>query len=1811
MKSTEQIQETLKQESHKSGNTQNSEYEKQILSGTLSALETVFDYSRAVLTGVAEGSSDLVHTTYNVITNPLDEVVYPISSLAFDALIITAAQDYDHSLYSEPNTDDLFMIHEVVQHKPQLYVDAVDRMLGRINSVKEHVSSTAQEFSESSGPRRTEMITKAAFTILAPGYFIKGAKIAENLYRFGIPFNPPKFKPFLKSVVNPAPPIKNLRLSDIRQLKGDDILMYAITDKGKLFIAPRHYPNIIMRDYAGVELPTSFIYHPELARLEPVVAAGDLIVKEGHISKGKIKQSAVVAVDNQAGHYYPRGEHLGKLVETVFRNHGFKEFNRNYFIDITTLPVSKKHWAPSGIPEIIENNIGKYPSVAQLGFGSAIAFNPHEHINQGVPDMSFNISWPYIFSDYDKRSYFDFIPNAQAREIDPDRMNIYNIKKMISEGKDSNNDEANQNRLQEIEKNIDQMLNPENLQHALTTSEKETLEKMLDKLEETSGTSILNSVGNFVDNVNTIVNKEAFSQKYQRNPSDGKNDPIPLMNTLYNVASYIFPKETQRFTQTIGNTNIMLQGANAIRDIFSEKGLSGLLSSGFSIASGNFLSGLFGLVGLFSRKKSQDSREARMIAALGQQIERLHQDVLEGFRHTLKTMHIMDIKFTYRFDRFELMSSSQHSELMQAIHSLHETIYSNRLYLQTIHEAIQRVEQGGNIHEIDKEDWSSELGVMNSQLEIYKETGINRQFFYEKLNELIGILHQSRIKAVNRAKNLIDISNYGDLSRALSLRSQTLGEQASGIFSEYSLDLQYRLSAEQHINLILRYILYRFKNDPTISKTLDPLRKVDLIPKEQFNPIAINEISDKVIKIINLYKLGGFCATYGESDVNCRLNKIEVLEKIKQIRGYCSDFIQTLEILSGKNSNENLASENTGNTGKADIVVGLMEDYIKALKNFHSMGSRLLNLKMMEQHDLDIQKYLNILKQETLELDFQKNQELIISPNIHCTNYGRGSFGDFEWYSIRLCKSWRGRGWNVACQNWAPCGSWHPPHVLSGRARTRYIDERKNFYLGQLEKVKEKHTASNLFQVPEQCKLNYFSPNFNHSNSVENCVKTLFYAYPKHGRGNPEKLLLPIRLDMFKHKPFEQLEPMLQEIQFGMTLGYGLPEFKYSIYEGNKLNVYASWRNPLDLKVLAGSPFFNFKINIPIITGLGIQESLIYFWFGGERPTGDCILYDEGLKRPANLGDKEELRHYCSKGTSWPDGNWVASSNGMRLRVLFLYPQAQTVNGFYDNPQEGNLELVHEAYQVNVNRMISLREKYIRLKRMDFFKKYFYHLLNPDSMMGTELTTLEKEARYALLELDAKATIVKSVLSLVMNNDPSWLSIYGKQSILNNMYLYNGTLLQPLNQIESDLIAFEKLKVKIKEHLSKTSKPAYSSIYENERTLSEFIDEESGHTVSTLEEAIFPKNEEEVINRINPLGQSMAALQTATKIVSKNPEKLKILGPMLQQAHAMLDNALKEHHLLPDSETLEPEEEILEEPDNVLIDLDEENDPDEQKPVQTSAASRHTPWISSVFNLGTRMITAVTSWSLFKTPNENRALSSRVTVHSPENTAETNIPIPKEKMPPETFSTFHQSQGLNDTLITVQYAARMLEKAPILNFSWNKAFDLTQEQEMQLIRQQKKVNELSEIFANKQESRAYKNKVNADQFHDVYVSIKNAGNSIAMALKTKRFSKSELNSIARNIKRAEELMPKLTNKVIEHNIRKAHRKAQLSQKRKDLKFARTGRGCSEALISCKVNSGDPEFERTVLFNYSLCALSQTTLNQSLPLSQTQKSLGSS
>lgn len=157
--------------------------------------------------------------------------------------------------------------------------------------------------------------------------------------------------------------IRDLTVDELKRLRIGTTILYVITPDKKLHLAER-FENGKM------------IFHSDLARDQPVFAAGEINIKKNLFTINSYY------IDDCSGHYQPEGEHLKKLVLEKFAEYGLSG-SRVFFAN--QCGVGNHCWENLPSPPLIPDVKGQ-PST--LGLGESDLFIPVEPDSSKLPAPS-------------------------------------------------------------------------------------------------------------------------------------------------------------------------------------------------------------------------------------------------------------------------------------------------------------------------------------------------------------------------------------------------------------------------------------------------------------------------------------------------------------------------------------------------------------------------------------------------------------------------------------------------------------------------------------------------------------------------------------------------------------------------------------------------------------------------------------------------------------------------------------------------------------------------------------------------------------------------------------------------------------------------------------------------------------------------------------------------------------------------------------------------------------------------------------------------------------------------------------------------------------------------------------------------------------------------------------------------------------------------------------------------------------------------------------------------------------------------------
>jgi hypothetical protein len=294
----------------------------------------------AATEGVTDGLTGLKET----VMHPYDNVIHPLSLLTYDATVLLAAHAPPDAL--DPNTDWINTQKYVLSHSTR-YQESLDRLTSQVSQIELSLLRASIDPAE-----QIRLISGSSTAVFVPGFMARGAKAAaiafKNKHDFGTFLSPPVFHNNDYAGLSQTVPLPMVSPQELSRLADKQRLMYVITDDKKLLVAHSMAEIPSLRDSRGNYMH-HYLFHPELASLKPVYAAGDVVVEGGKI----------LYLDNKSGHYLPAGSHLRTLVEKAFKDNGFEATGKYREINLlehdpilfTKKPIISKHtlsFSPGG-----------------------------------------------------------------------------------------------------------------------------------------------------------------------------------------------------------------------------------------------------------------------------------------------------------------------------------------------------------------------------------------------------------------------------------------------------------------------------------------------------------------------------------------------------------------------------------------------------------------------------------------------------------------------------------------------------------------------------------------------------------------------------------------------------------------------------------------------------------------------------------------------------------------------------------------------------------------------------------------------------------------------------------------------------------------------------------------------------------------------------------------------------------------------------------------------------------------------------------------------------------------------------------------------------------------------------------------------------------------------------------------------------------------------------------------------------------------------------------------------------------------------
>lgn len=377
-----------------------------------------------------------------------------------------------------------------------------------------------------------------------------------------------------------------------------------------------------------------------------------------------------------------------------------------------------------------------------------------------------------------------FVNEASAIDREPpsqDLEKIGEIKGIIAEAHGKSDDEKFE-ATKKIEEIVTHMSNGETLGKALSPEEIGFFDNVYTAAKINVAKSITSVISDIADDANAVFNHEEFKHRVYVDSVTGTDTlsgkGIPVMHTLVNIFSFINPAEGKKVQNTIFASTQVAKGAMGIINALGTDGIAAIAGKAFSVSSGDFLVGLSLLFSIFGDQPNPNAEVLEALQNISNQIGRMHNDMLEGFRHLSLGLEFISKQFAEAFDALMKVYAKNHEEVRSMLHNIKKVVYVSLAILDVVLDGIQDLKKNDYLKTIKEADWSQAISDVESDCEVYEDS-LSLDLLRKDLRLLVDALKNvQKTASYVRKLNFMTCALYtNDLERRIHLweieRSQT------------------------------------------------------------------------------------------------------------------------------------------------------------------------------------------------------------------------------------------------------------------------------------------------------------------------------------------------------------------------------------------------------------------------------------------------------------------------------------------------------------------------------------------------------------------------------------------------------------------------------------------------------------------------------------------------------------------------------------------------------------------------------------------------------------------------------------------------------------------------------------------------------------------------------------------------------------------------------------------------------------------------------------------------------------------------------
>jgi hypothetical protein len=973
----------------------------------------------------------------------------------------------------------------------------------------------------------------------------------------------------------------------------------------------------------------------------------------------------------------------------------------------------------------------------------------------------------------DEDSYF--FNNAHCSDdVEPryDMQKVNEIKSIIEEAEQASFEEKSE-ALKKVEKITASLSSAEILKAKLSQKESAFLDAMYNRAQAQMGKTLSQIVGDFVDNANVVFDKRAFAQRAYKERmfgADTLSGELSTLHTLANIFTVFEPKKAALIKSTIQFSTNIIEGGSGMMDVFSTMGIAALTDSLFSVASGNFLSGITGLIGLFGEKHNPNEELLYAMQAISDQIMCMHRDLLEGIRHISISLNLMSEQMALGFESLEMLVKQHHNQQITLLENMQKFLYIDRVYLEKILDDVRQLKVDHYVEKIDSSDWSKAISKVTIHCKVYKKS-LSLDLLREDLLHLVETLKEVQKNSLARSR--VDITDANELFDRLSAFSHFIGGDRGN----------------QNIHLFHAYLVKKFKG----MHCIHDLPSADSL----HNQAALDALLTTAQELVRTYT-----------------NRNGYL-------GLPSDVQEILDVfVKGVAAHKKFVAIVTS----PEVIKELLTDYQMTSTDFTKLLKEYLDHAMFRYH----QEH-GVKKNTQQMIVYKAMLETAQKLKSHVKMDGPNWFTTLGWWFVQHFRQAR-PAYNTDHGLVPTTPHWERGHdhlfvateeMNLAKARYTALYEKNvlnlNAYLaGDLLTHQTVYRTAHSYDKL----IDFHNSTFNLFHLSESSADCGLER--RHYFINEQGFPLPVTKQHLSHIP--------AAIRLAHELGLGELLFKWQLSDKNdEVLLKANWCYEIHEEMHCIVLFEQKTGQLHGYPHANPLESVYYTWLGGEPPTGGCASYDSKLAKHSTSADLEAIKTYTAPQPSNYIFHPQFTHYELNYRPLICYPNTKGVKGLFYH--DGGVlkvdESIFNSWPITpaIPSVLSTIQASIQISLMGVRQKIMHDaasLLRTGRSKSLSQETFSSEINEQMMEkytaLSVKAIIAKIALAFA---DTAWLNLFDGNDLLREMHNYKGQRVHLLHLLERNAQAFPELIAQLTTVLTQNK----GATFKREQELEKFVQE--------------------------------------------------------------------------------------------------------------------------------------------------------------------------------------------------------------------------------------------------------------------------------------------------------------------------------------------------------------------------------------------------